>query len=88
MKSILTERKLLSDAENGIEKEPADPSKPTLASLPVKIEYAEEREKENSLGMKDLQSQSENSSWELVFLFVKLNFKLIFSYLLKLIYWN
>ena len=33
------------------EKPASDPLQPTLASLPVKIEYAEEREKENSLGI-------------------------------------
>ena len=38
--------------ENESSKKPAsDPLQPTLASLPVKIEYAEEREKENSLGI-------------------------------------
>lgn len=39
-----------STTENQSNKKSSDPSQPSLASLPVKIEYAEEREKENSLG--------------------------------------
>ncbi|XP_061189547.1 microprocessor complex subunit DGCR8-like [Saccostrea echinata] len=48
------------NAENGGEKQPVDTSQPTLASLPVKIEYAEEREKENSLEPEELRKYCES----------------------------
>lgn len=49
-----------STTENQSNKKSSDPSQPSLASLPVKIEYAEEREKENSLEPEELRKYCES----------------------------